>query len=65
MDYDNYYANVEVDELIFFNNSLTTREVQLLSEAVWDYSSRIGGLKVLVKIVKKSPLCSKLFERYV
>ena len=51
-DYDNYYANVEVDELIFFNNSLTTREVQLLSAAVWDYSSRIGGLKVLVKIVK-------------
>ena len=33
-DYDDYYANVEVDELIFFNNSLTTGEVQLLSAAV-------------------------------
>ena len=33
-DYDNFYADIEVDELIFFNKSLTIGEVQLLSAAV-------------------------------
>ena len=33
-DKDNRYSSAEIDELIYFNNSLSTEEIALLSEVV-------------------------------